>query len=203
MTSLSVVLLGFVIFLAVSAQGPDRDLEFSRVVPTTLTADQLDRALVATINWPDWFFSTRLAEVLDGIGRPYPMTDQLIQTGSEIRLTIDPRKGRWKQYELRVKVIEYIPQSKLRLQLLSDSKGRLTRLFSSLEWEVDILPPTAGHSGSLLRSSTRAHTQHWRARMFAAFAERILLNQATYPDVIKLAELRQPKEPNPFFPTQR
>lgn len=181
----------------------DRDLVFSRIVPTNLDPESLDRALRATINWPDWFSSTRQAEILDGLGRPYPMTDQLVQKGSQVRLTIDPRKGKWKEFELMIAVAEYQQKARLRLTLLGDSKGRLTRLFSGLTWEIAIEPRTDGKPGALLHSTTRARTQHWRSRLFGLFAERILLNQATYPDVIKLAELKQPKEPNPFFPTQR
>ncbi len=68
----------------------------------------------------------------------------------------------------------------------------LIRLFDHLEWRLDFFPSPQGKEGGVIHASAIAHTRHWRSRFFGRIAEKIVMNQIFYPDLVKLAELKQP-----------
>lgn len=170
------------ILLGVSlARGPDQDLHMKRTIPSDLDPSRLDRNLSAVSRWPQWFFS---------LGTAKPITnEQTIAKGSRVILHMDPKKGPWKKFDLTVEVKDYVPEKALVLQVLEDSSGRLFKLFDSIEWNIEFLP---SQKGSLIQGSVSAHTKHWKSRFFGRIAEKILMNQIFYPDLLKLAELKQP-----------
>jgi hypothetical protein len=199
---LSVALVGALLALFASiANGPDFDLSFTREVPSTLDAKTLDEALRATVNWPRWFFSLADAKIVDVTGLPFPLAAQTVSTGSIVRLSIDPKKGRWKKFVVQVRVSEYVPGKRLSLHVLSDSKNRLDKYFDRLDWTVDLLPTTEG-KGTLIRGTELAHTSYWRTRLFGRIASRIMMNQVFYPDLIQLGVLTRPSPPVPPSPFQ-
>lgn len=193
-TTRSFHLLGslFVLFLGASlltfisfSQSPDQELHWSRTLPSRLSQDRLDRNLSSTTRWPEWFFS--LAKV-ETIGGP-TLGKSEIQNGSILNLKIDPKKGKRKQFDLSVEVANYIPGRELTLRVLKDSSGRLNKLFDLLEWKIELLPR---EGGSYVRATAKAHTCHWRSRLFGRLAEKIVMNQIFYPNLLKFVELRQP-----------
>jgi hypothetical protein len=80
---------------------------------------------------------------------------------------------------------------------LGDSTGKLDAMFGSLTWRIELVPAEGGHP-ALVRGTETAHTRNWRARMFAGISERILLNQAFFPDVIQLGAIENADDPNPY-----
>lgn len=181
-------LLGILIFssgltlFSLIACGPNQELHFTREVKSKLDPTRLDRNLSSTTRWPQWFYS--LSEV-QSPGAPLPK----VEKGSILELQMDPKKGQSKKFKLTAEVTEYRPGELIQLKILDDSTGKLTRLFDTLEWKVEFLP---NDQGSLIRGTAKAHTRHWRSRFFGRIAERILMNQVFYPNLIKLSELRQP-----------
>lgn len=174
------------------SQGPDIPLSFRREVPSAFEPDRVDRNLSALSRWPAWFHSLKRASLLKesptgGFGM-----------GSHLLLEIDPKKAMKKGFNLEFEVSEYVPGRKLGLKLIQDSSHRLTDIFEPLEWTIEILPPPVGlkpgkrEVKSVLVGSVQTQTRNWRGRLFGKLAEKILLNQTFYPDMVKLAELRQP-----------
>lgn len=191
----------FLVLCVFFAQGPDLDLHFVRDVPTDLSPSRLDRNISAITRWPQWFFNLEKVTM----DHPTPSTQltkshpvshlitaldhQMIQKGSKVIFHIDPHKGLHNQFDLTAEVTEYIPGQTVGMKILKDSSGRLNRLFDSLSWKIEILPES---HGSLIRGIATAHTSHWRSRLFGRIAGRVLMNQVFYPDLVKLAELKQP-----------
>ncbi len=172
------------------SQGPDFDLVLDRRIPSKLSAEHLDRNLSSPSRWTQWFHS--LSQVIG------PNT---VEKGAQFTLKIDPKKGKRKQFDLQARVIDFIPGRLLRLEITQDSSGRLTHLFDHLEWKIEIEPvesnrPLRVRSGpppqSMIRGLGVAHTHHWRARLFGRLAEKIVMNQVFYPNLIQLADLQQP-----------
>jgi hypothetical protein len=198
---LSGAILGvFVLGMAIGARMPDLDLSFARNIPTTLTPERLEKNVSSVARWPQWFFSLAKATILDspslrlaskqlGGATPLAYDPSLIEKGSILKLEIDSHRFLTKPFELIAEVTEYQPSNTLRLNILSDSSGRLTRLFDHIEWQLDF---ETKEGGAMIHAQERAHTQHWKARFFGRIAERILMNQAFYPDVIKLSGLQHP-----------
>ncbi|MCM2279760.1 MAG: hypothetical protein NDJ89_16930 [Oligoflexia bacterium] len=174
-----VLLLGTLLLLAGSiANGPDRDLELSREVPSRTPVGALGERLGDLKSWPAWFHSLKEAVSLD----PLPLHE-----GSRLKLRIEPPKKPWKRFELTARVIAFVPGQRLALRIEEDSTERLTRLFDRLEWRVEVLPGQAPFA-SLVRGVASAHTASWRARLLGTIAERIVLHQVYYPNLIQLAE---------------
>ncbi len=170
---------------------PDFELQFTRVVPSTLPPERLERHISAISRWPQWFYSLTEVQML-------PPTSNL-QKGSELLLKMKSRRG--DAFDLTARVAEYDPARQIKLDIIQDSSGRLTHAFDQLEWTIEL----QSHSqGSQIRGSARAHTCHWRTRLFGRMAEKILMHQIFYPNLEKLSELRQPfslevpREVSPF-----
>lgn len=187
--------------LAVSlwfSQGPDFDVEFSRDLPSELSASELAPLLATPARWPEWFHQTASVELAGALA-----------PGAVATLKIDPNKGPWRKYDLIARVNRFEDGRALELQVLEDSSGRLTRLFDRLVWTVEILPPEK-RGKSLVRGTVRAHTHHWKARLFGRVARRILLFQVFFPNTLKLAEFNRieaqnflrpdPGQKSPTFP---
>ncbi len=180
---LLVLILGsFSLLLFGLSRSPDLNLSFSRQVSSHLEIDRLERNISSITRWPGWFFSLSNVELIES-------DSKIISQGSILKLKMDPKKGKKKRFELTVKVTAYIPHQKLHLTLLDDSSGRLVRLFDHLDWIVEIKPNS---KGSLIQGKAIAHTRHWRSRFFGRISEKILMNQIFYPNLVKLAELKQP-----------
>lgn len=162
-------------------QSPDRELHFSREIPSRFESVRLGRNLSAISRWPQWFYS--LAEVTSS-----SQSDPL-QKGAILTLKMDPKKGKRKQFDLTFVVTDVVPEKSIQLKLIDDSSQRLTHLFDHIEWKIEI---ESAPNGTRLKGSAVAHTHHWRARLLGGIAERILMNQIFYPNLVRLAELRQP-----------
>jgi hypothetical protein len=175
--------------LAYLALGPDQELHFERSVPSALSVEHLDRQIRSVTRWPQWFFTLDRVEPLSA--KSEAETPFLVEKGQKWVLQMDAHRPLKKPFQLTVEVQDFVPLHHLRLKLLDDSSGKLTRLFDVLEWDVELLP-AAGGPGSVLVGRARAHTHHWKARLFGRLVERILMNQVVYFDLMKLSELRHP-----------
>ena len=120
--------------------------------------------------------------------------------GALVRLEIQPHRGeRRGSFELLLQITDYVPAKLVSMRLASDNTGRISKLFDHLEWKIELLAGTPdGRSPAAIRGTETAHTRNWRARLLAGLAERILMNQLFYPDVMALGQFTQPLPPNPF-----
>ena len=188
---------------AIAAREPDRDLVFTREMPSALPVETLATSLDSVLSWPQWHHMTVEARRVDLEGKPVPMALQRASAGARVVFTIEPRRDATRRFTLSAEVVEFVPGKKLRLRLIDDSKNRILKIFSHLDWTIEIekgLPhgaPGLGHQakeseGTTVRGTLNARTSHWRSRMFSRIAERILLNQVFYPDLRALAELKRP-----------
>ncbi len=176
---ISLVVLGLILGEGIYlARTPDETLVLDRKLRSRLTPERIDRNLSSTTRWSQWFSS--LAQV---------QGPAEVKIGTVVTLKIDPKKGQRKRFELQAQVLDYVPARLLRLRITDDTSGRLTRLFDNLEWTIEI-EPTA--KGSSIRGIAQAHTRHWRSRLFGRLAEKILMNQVFYPNLIQLADREQP-----------
>jgi len=206
-----VLVLGFVL----GARTPNLDLHFVRNIPTTLTLERLGKNVSSVARWPQWFFSLARVTVLDSpslrlasmhvqhgslrqtsqqisLHRDDPTLrdPSLIEKGSILSLEMNSHRYLSQPFVLTAEVTEFQPLHTLRLKILEDSSGRLTRLFDHLEWQLDFEAQPGG--GAIIHAREVAHTRYWKSRFFGRLAERILMNQVFYPDIIKLSELKQP-----------
>ncbi len=204
---LALVLAGSISYWALA---PDYQLSFTRSMPSKLDRAALNRQISSTHRWPNWFYSLQQVKVIDpATSQPSPQVSSLdvaatspadetthadlslVQAGQLLQLDFDPNRGTSKKFFLWVQVVEWIPESKLSFRVIKDSTGRLTHLLSDLRWEVTLEPKTGG-TGTQITGHATAMTHHWRARFLGSFAEKILMHQVFYPNILKLAELEQP-----------
>jgi hypothetical protein len=179
--------LFWVLLCVLLAQGPDRDLRFVREVPVEVSPQAVNLSLWTLSNWHKWFFSMASVQRVDLQGLPLPLSEQNLVAGAHLLFHVDPKKGKHRRFDLLVVVTQYVPGSRVDLRILSDSSGRLTRLFDPLEWHLALLPPN-GATPLRVEGVQTVRTHHWRSRLFAALSERILMNQIFYPDLLKLAK---------------
>ncbi len=172
------------LYCAALAQGPDRELTFTREVVSQFSIDHFEPFIANLSQWPKWHYSLSEAKAMDSSRKE--LSTQKLQAKMQVRLKLVPPNRPWKKFEVLLSVLEYDPGRFLHLALLEDSSGRLTTLFDRLEWKIKWIPEG---SGTLIQGSLLAHTSHWRSRLFGALAQRILLNQLFYPDLIKMGNL--------------
>lgn len=161
--------------------GNNHTLQLVREIPTKLHPERLERNISSLTRWPQWFYSLTEAKMVS------PHSE--LKKGSLIRFQMDPKKGEKKKFILFAEVEEYQPGQILKLKITDDSSGRLTRIFDQIEWTIQF------HStpkGTVIRGIATARTKHWRSRLFGQIAEKILMNQIFYPNLLKLSELRWP-----------
>lgn len=181
-----VVLFGAsVLLMAAAANGPDFVLHFEREIPSTLSPERLQYNIASTTRWPQWFYSLAKVRVLESALEDPAM----IREGARLSLLMDPGKAMSKRFEIIARVKKYVPGKLVTLEIENDSTSRLSRIFKNLEWTIEFTPKD---SGTLIRGTASATTCHWRSRLFGRIAERVVMNQIYYPNLIKLAELRQP-----------
>ncbi len=183
---------------ALLARGPDRELIFVREVPTTIPVATLNKSVWALSNWKDWFFKVVDVQRVNIMGQSLATKDQVIVQGALLELKLDPKKPFKRPFEIHAVVTEYVPEKSFSLRVTKESTGRLEKLFKSLEWKIELIPQPSGET--LIRGTETARTFGWRARLLASLAERILLNQVFYPDLIRLGKITQPHGPNPWAP---
>lgn len=181
------------------ANGPDRELHFYRETTSSSSLPILSGALQNSALWPKWFYSLEKVTALAPNGEILPSPSPVI-TGSTLRLWLNDHKSPWSAMQITVQVLESHPQH-IKLRVIEDSKGKLTRLFDHLEWEVQFKPSnliTAEPRTTQITARAVAHTRHWRSRLFGALTEKILMNQVFHPNILQLAQLRSlaPLSPN-------
>ena len=196
---LLVVVLGSIALIITSFRmSPDQELHFTREIPSALSPERLNRNIESVSRWPEWFYSLDKATLTNPVAHS---PEGIIQPGSLIQLHIDPHKGPFRKFDLTVQVTQYVPNQMMEIKIVQDSSGRLPNLFDSVFWKLEFLRT---EKGSLIRGTAKAHTCHWKSRFFGKIAEKIMMNQIFYINVIKLAELRQPFSKNlnpPVVPT--
>ena len=172
------MIIGFIF----AAQREDFWLDWSREVPSKLSTAELGTALSDLKLWPVYHHSLKSATLLNTL---------TLQTGSELRLNIEPLGKEWKRFELLTDPAEINPGKKMKFHLKGDSKKKISTIFDDFEWEVAVeeASPELKAKGfqSIVVGKARAHTNHWRGRLFGTISPRILMNQVYYVDLVKLA----------------
>ena len=166
---------------------PNFTLQFDRVVPLTTSPDVLKRALHEVPLWARWFHTMGKVERVDITESPMAVPDQTPEKGALIRFLIDPKKGDHRKFFLFAEVIDYVPEKKLSLRLRDDRSGKLHKLFNQVIWELEVIP-AEGKLPVRLHGSARATSNSFRARFWGRSAEKVLMNQVYFIDLIGLAE---------------
>lgn len=187
----------FLLVCAAIAQSPDFQMSFHREVPSKDSPELLGAVIDTVPQWIQWFHQAEDAKAIDAAGRPYSLRDQHVQKGSLVRLYLDPHRGPWGHFQILLTVEEYVPNRLIRLRVLEDSKGKLTKLFKNIEWTVELVP---SGTGTLIRGDATAETAHWRARVFGRLMERVVMNQVFFPDLLRLSDLTREAVTNPMLP---
>ena len=108
--SLFVATLGaLIMYLASAANGPDVETHFIREVHSEATPATLDKAMYAIVNWPNWHYMTTEVKLIDATGMEYSMKDQTLMQGALVKFTVDPKKQKWKRFQLFATVKKYVP----------------------------------------------------------------------------------------------
>ena len=170
---IGVLLVTAILGASIAWESTQADFEVSleREAPLLRPRSDAIEALQNSNHWKEWNHHLDRVEV-ESTGSSALGTWHLTPTGKP-----------WKSFELRVRSTPL--DQGLEFELLSDSTGRLTRLFRELRWTVRILEHTV---------QVTVHAQTWstRARWLARWIPRILLNQALFADVQALGV--DPKE---------
>lgn len=199
--ALLVLIIGSCLFYgSVVANGPDVDLTFVREVPTKLSPEYLDKVIREIPRWPDWFYFGAKANQIDFRGMPYPPQDQRLEPNATIEMLFDPHRLERDRFTLKYQVLEYVPQKKMTIRVVFDSKRALTKLFDRIEWTIEFVPNTYNKAmgDTLLRGTEVVHTAHWRSRLLGKLIPSIFLNQIFYPNLLVLADIKNPDVVHPF-----
>lgn len=199
---ISFIGLGFFL-LWIAFASPDQELLFERKVPVFSHLSMAQDQLSDLSQWPKWFHSLESAKRIDS-------ESQTLEAGSKILLQINPKRSFKKKFQILVEIISHDPRQFVKIKVLRDSTGRLKKLFDVLEWEISI---DSSNSESTQRRSfgpiagqvtgkARAHTHHWKSRLFGTLSRKILMNQVYYPDLFRLAQVKTAPSQSPFFPPQ-
>lgn len=176
----------FLIGAIVIASGPNQDLSFKREIRSKRTLAELGQELGEISHWKNWFYLLDHVEAMSFGAQAAPTPPETAQSGSFLKLFMDPKKGERKKFALSTKITEYEPNHAIGWQILADSNGKLFKVFDSIFWKVELIPQS--DQTVLIRGTEMAHTKSWRARIFGKIAERILMNQVFYPNLIQLAD---------------
>jgi hypothetical protein len=198
--ALFVLILGSTLFYCSSiGNGPSFDVTFTRDVPSKLSPEYLDKVFQQLPTWHLWFFSASKADEVDFRGYPYAPVAQKLETHGLIRMQINPHRGESRKFEITLLVEEYVPQKRLKLRIMSDSKGRLTRLFDPLEWTLELIPHG---TGTIIHAVENGRAVSWRSKLFAKIIPSIFMNQVFYPNLIVLSQINDPLVVQPDPDTQ-
>ena len=171
-------------------RGPDYPIEWTRDVPSKLPISDLEPALRDMRQWPVYFHDLKKAEIVSGANASVPAFE-VPGVGAEILFEMEPRGKEWKRYTVRGKVIAFVPGRRVRLALMEESTGKTTRLLDHLEWEFSILPAEGRWKDknylSVIHGEARADTKNFRSRFLGRFADRGLMNQIYWIDLVRLA----------------
>lgn len=187
LAALSVLVTAFCI---VKANGPDKDLTFTREVYSNDDIETLDRKIYNILSWPEWHHMTIDAKMIDFRGNEYSPKNQTALTGGVVKFVVEPKANKWRRFELLTRITEYEPKKVLHMMLLQDSNGKISRLFDRMEWRIELLPSDKPRHKALIRGTLYAHTNNWRSRLVGSIAHRALMNQIFYPDLPVLAGLQ-------------
>lgn len=193
--------LGLAAFCITAGLGPDRDLTLLRVFPSDNSPELLGKMLDSLHTWPAWHHDVEKVEVTDVTGEAASIKDQFLGLGVPLRFTLEPKQQSWRKYTIETKVIAYDPGHSVQLELVHDSTGKMEKLFKNYQWRIEILPPESGKTGARVQGQAFATTRSWRGRVLGALAEKILMYQSYYPDLLQLVKLTpevlDPKIPLP------
>jgi hypothetical protein len=200
--TLATLALGSLVAL-IAAQGENFEVRFSREVPSSLPPTQIQDAVESVLSWHQWHYITVEARMIDIRDAVYADADQGLMEGARIRFIVEPKQMKHRRFQLIAAVERYVPGKELSLRLVKDSTGRITELFSELRWTLRFEPgtpqgapglkPAEKASGTLIIGELSGTTAHWRSRLFGRLSPRILMHQLFYPNLVALAELKQPK----------
>ncbi|MBC7386561.1 MAG: hypothetical protein H7301_10440 [Cryobacterium sp.] len=183
-------------FIAWGGRGPDYQIQWSRQVPSKLSASELSGALLDTRNWTAFHHALKSVKLYRG---ETPVKNpQEIEKGMIAVFEIEPTGREWKRYRVRSEITEVVPGVKLGFKLLEDSTGKTTRMIDGLEWSVSVgenaYDKSAGHSDlraagypGVAMGEAKAFTLNRRARFFGRYAAKIFMNQIYQIDLVRLA----------------
>ncbi len=190
------IFCGFVSYWA--ANRPNFDIQWDRNVPSTHTVEELSAALEDLTVWPVFHHSLKEAFVLENTAQDPTQGTKVLKSGKTLLYKIEPMTRPWKRFDMQGLITEHVPGKKLALKLTDDSTKRLTRLFDTFDWSIEILPADEdlkrrGYQ-SVIRGETHARTAHWRGRLFGKISPNILMNQVYYVDLVKMGTLTRQLE---------
>lgn len=189
-------LLGIGATVAYLGSQGDRDITFVREVETELDSATLGRSLHVLHNWAHWHHMAADAQALNFRLEPFAYSEQYVSAGAKIRIGVEPRKQKWRRYELTFIAFRYEKDRLIELRLLTDSTERVTRMFENVRWTIELLPAPPGsppEAKTRIRGTLTARTRSWRSRVLTTLAERILAHQLFLPDLEALGRLTRPQ----------
>jgi hypothetical protein len=197
------LLIRLSVFVAISAgafaffsRGPDFPVEWSREVPSKEAVSALLPALRDTRNFPIFHHALKGVALFEN-GKPVETYDR-ITPGMTAVFGIEPKAKEWKRFEIRAEVLPPKAGEALRFRLLEESTGKTTRVVDGFEWWVGVRAATeeeAKHGNlSTVFGGASAMTKNARARFFARFAPKILMNQLYQIDLVRLANFTENRE---------
>lgn len=210
--ALVILVLGSSIFYISSiGNGPDRDVTFVREVPSKLSIDYLDQVLQQIPKWNEWFFAATDSNEISMLGDAYPIGHQKLEPRALVRMSFNPHRGESSKFQLTYEVLEYVPKKLLRIRVIRDTNNHLLKLFSNLEWTIELLPMTPemkatsakmAQFNTMIRGTLHAYTASSRARVYSQLIPSVFLNQVFYPNLLVLTEINNPLAVVPYPESQ-
>jgi hypothetical protein len=209
--ALIVLVLGSSMFYMSSiGNGPDHEVLFVREVPSKLDAGYLDQVFQQIPTWSQWFFAATSSNEINGMGNPYPIGDQKLVPHAIVQMNFNPHRGENSKFQLTYEVLDYVPKKMLKLRVTRDSKNHLLKLFSDLEWTIELLPmspesktnPKMAQFNTMIRGTLTGHTATSKARIYSQLIPSVFLNQVFYPNLLVLTEINNPLAVVPYPESQ-
>jgi hypothetical protein len=166
--------------IALSGFGPDFEFTSTKRVIAFHEKETLAAKWMYYSRWVSWFHKLEKVEVLADDPVPH------VELGQQIKLTMASKRFFHPFVDVQFRVASFDSDRKLGLTFISDSTGRLEKLFSKLEWELELQPES--NRRTWVEAKIKAKTNSWKARIYARLVPRILLNQVFYPNLIAFAE---------------
>lgn len=134
--------------------------------------------------WKEWGYWLVRAEMETPQISLLRLESPIPPAGEHIRVITEFKGRARRRNELRILVVEHIPGKTLTLELVSETRPKLSRMLSPLRWHIELSP--APNDRARITAVFTARTTSGRGRVMGKLSPKILMHQSFFGDLERL-----------------